>query len=116
MPAYLVRSIKISIPLLTILVLSSFQSTFATESENFCKDRESWKEWNSLVEKYPGDQDIQIFNALRIGLCAKIDQGSITFEEANDLFNRAHKIIIKKKSAERNLERKDLQMKRKKTS
>jgi hypothetical protein len=94
--------------LLIISLLLSLGIAFAGEDENYCKDPESWSEWNALVEKYPNDQDVQILHALRIGLCAKIKQGSITFEEANDLFNRANEMIIEKKSAERDRERKDL--------
>lgn len=49
---------------------------------------------------YPNDEDIQILHALRIGLCTKIERGSITFEQANDMFNRAHDMVIEKKKAE----------------
>ena len=72
----------------------------AEETENYCKDKESWKEWDALVQKYPNDSDIQTLHALRIGLCIKIEQGSITFQQANDIFNRAHEMVIKKKASE----------------
>ena len=44
--------------------------------------------------------------AFRIGLCAKVENGSITIETAIDLFNRAHELIIEKKRVEQ--KRKDL--------
>lgn len=46
-----------------------------TEPDNYCQDRESWKEWDTLVQKHPNDMDIQTFHALRIGLCVKIQRG-----------------------------------------
>ena len=94
--------------LLILSLMLSFQLSFAAEQENYCYDSKSWKEWDALIEKYPNDGDVQILHALRIGLCAKIEQGSITFEMANDLFNRAHELIIKKKQAERKQTQKDL--------
>ena len=87
--------------LLILSIVLSFRLPLAAEPKNHCLDSESWKEWDALIEKYPGDKDVQILHALRIGLCAKIEQGSITFEMANDLFNRAHELIIKKKRPDR---------------
>ena len=87
--------------LLILSIVLSFQFSFATDPENHCNDPESLKEWDALIKKYPNDKDVQILRALRIGLCAKIEQGSITFEVATDLFKCAHEIIIKKKLAER---------------
>ena len=94
--------------LLILSLIISFQFSFAAEQKNYCNDSKSWEEWDALIEKYPNDEDVQILHALRIGLCAKIEQGSITFEMANDLFNRAHELIVKKKLAEREPTQKDL--------
>ncbi len=85
--------------LMSALVLS-YSHGFTEEPTNYCLDKESWKEWDELVQKYPNDEDIQILHALRIGLCTKIERGSITFEQANDMFNRAHDMVIEKKKAE----------------
>jgi len=46
------------------------------------------------------DDDIQTLHALRVGLCLKIEQGSITFEQATDIFNRAHDMVIEKKKSD----------------
>ena len=77
------------------------QLSFGADTNNYCKDQKSWGKWDALIEKYPDDKEVQILHALRIGLCAKIEQGSISFDVANDLFNHAHELIIKKKQAER---------------
>lgn len=79
-----------------VLFLTSTLS-MAEEPTNYCKDPQSWVEWNDLVEKYPNDKDIQTLHALRIGLCAKIEQGSIRFHMANQLFNRAHEMVYRMK-------------------
>ncbi|MCF8146263.1 MAG: hypothetical protein K9N21_20340 [Deltaproteobacteria bacterium] len=52
------------------------------------------------MAKYQGDDDIQLLHALRVGLCLKIGQGSITFERATKLFNRAHETVIQEKQLE----------------
>ena len=86
--------------LLLGLVFSS-SLAYTEEQENYCLDKESWKEWEALVQKYPNDEDVQTLHALRLGLCFKIEQGSITFELASDIFNRAHEMIIQMKKSER---------------
>jgi hypothetical protein len=62
--------------------------------ENYCHDSEAWKEWEALVRKYPKDFDLQALHALRIGLCTKIDQGTVSLEDAIRIFDRAHKMVI----------------------
>jgi hypothetical protein len=84
----------IKIIALSILV---FSCSVVFAEENYCKDPESWKEWDLLVAKHPNDMDVQMLHALRIGLCAKIEQGSITFEQANDIMNGARDAVIHKK-------------------
>jgi len=74
---------------------------FTEEQENYCLDKESWKEWDGLVQKYPNDENVQTLHALRVGLCLKIKQGSITFEMARDIFNRAHDMVIQNAESER---------------
>jgi len=69
--------------------------TYADEV-NYCHDKESWKEWDNLIEKYPHNMDIQMLHAVRIGFCKKIEDGSITFEAANKAFNRLHEMVIKR--------------------
>ncbi len=55
----------------------------------------------TLDPGYPNDNDIQTLHALRVGLCLKIEQGSITFEQATDIFNRAHDMVIQNAKSER---------------
>ena len=78
------------------------------QPHNYCKDSESWKEWDDLVMKYPDDMDIQALHALRIGLCIKVEAGTISFEVATDIFNRLHDMVIDKKKAEAQGSKKDI--------
>jgi hypothetical protein len=57
-----------------------FCSLVSAESENYCHDEKSWKEWNALVEKNPNDMEVQALHALRIALCVKVDRGGITLD------------------------------------
>ena len=86
--------------LLLGLVFSS-SLAYTEEQENYCLDKESWKEWEALVQKYPNDENVQTLHALRLGLCFKIEQGSITFEQAREIFNRAHEMVVQKAESER---------------
>jgi hypothetical protein len=68
--------------------------------DNYCHDQESWDEWEALVQKYPNDLDLHTLHALRLGLCAKVDRGDLTVEEATEIFERARQVILEKKKGE----------------
>jgi hypothetical protein len=53
----------------------------------FCNDPAGWEHFDSMVAEYPEDIPLQILHALKIGLCAKISQGSISTGAAITLFN-----------------------------
>jgi hypothetical protein len=76
------------------------------EEENYCRDQESWQEWEDLASKYADDVDIQALHALRIGLCVKVERGDLTLEQATDIFERARDSIIRKKESESDSKRK----------
>ena len=87
--------------ILVFALVFSFSMAFAEEPKNYCLDKGSWKKWEALVKKYPNDKDVQMLHGLRIGLCVKVKQKSITFEMATDIFNRAHEMVVKMKESER---------------
>ena len=77
------------------------QGDSAAEPDNYCHDAESWNEWDSMVKKYPDDIPLQILHALRIGLCIKIEQQSITLKEATQLMNdMSDQLIQERKNGE----------------
>ncbi len=94
--------------ILILVVILSCPLAFAVEPipkagpKNYCKDPDSWAEWDALIAKYPHDKDVQTLHVLRVGLCVKIKQGSITLRDAIDLFDRAHNTVFQKKLAKQN--------------
>jgi len=80
------------------------------QGPNYCHDKESWKEWDELIEKYPHNMDIQMLHAVRVGFCKKIEDGSIDFETARDAFNELHETVYKRaqEAKEQALERQKL--------
>ncbi len=71
---------------ITILLFFSSFPLYADDS-SFCGDPEIWEYFESMTKEYPDDVPLQILHALKIGLCVKIDQNSITETEAINLFN-----------------------------
>ena len=86
--------------IISITILLLFLSIPVSSETNFCHDKKSWKDWNVMVKKFPEDIPLQILHALRIGLCVKIEQNSISFEEATDLFNDMFDTVINKRGDE----------------
>ena len=84
----------IALLILILLCLPAFAQ------ENYCKDKDSWKEWDVLVQKYPHSMDIQMLHAVRIGFCKKIDDGTISLETARDAFDQLHETVFKKAKEE----------------
>ena len=73
--------------------------------ESYYHDKELWKEWDELVSKYPEDRDLQPLHALRLGLCVKIDKGTIKLENAIDIFAHAHEEVARMAMEKRDKER-----------
>jgi hypothetical protein len=51
--------------------------------------------------------DIQTLHALRIGLCFKIQRGSISLHDATKLFDNAHQLVIDKKQQQKDLQKEE---------
>jgi hypothetical protein len=86
---------------LLILVICSF---VYAESENYCHSEKSWKEWNALVAKNPNDEEVQALHALRIGLCAKVNRGGITLEQATRIFEGIREGLVQKRKEDQKRE------------
>lgn len=87
---------------MTLVLCISFSIVMA-QGENYCKDQKSWQEWDALVHKYPSDMDIQFLHALRLGLCAKLERGDLTLNQAIDIFDKYHGAVIRKKKDQESL-------------
>ncbi len=86
-------AIRNTIMFLSLCLIFVVHSVSFAQSENYCHDKESWKEWDTLVETNPNDTEVQALHALRIGLCAKVDRGGITLEQATEIFEQATEIF-----------------------
>ena len=58
-----------------------------SDDSQFCNDPEHWEHFNSMVAESPDDIPLQILHALKIGLCIKIVENSISAQEARWLFH-----------------------------
>lgn len=96
--------------ILIVAILLIIAVPLGAEDKNFCHDKDSWKEWDELVLKYPHHMDIQMLHAVRIGFCKKIEDGTISFEMARDAFNRLHETVIKNAKEEQNQKLKNKQL------
>jgi hypothetical protein len=89
---------------LSLFIIFAVYSVSFAESENYCHDEKSWKEWDALVEKNPNDMEVQALHALRIGLCVKLDRGGITLDQATEIFESAREAIIQKRKGDQKRE------------
>ena len=98
-----IKSYRVIVSFLCVMLLLILYTPAATPAEkkevNYCNDKESWKEWDDLVVKYPNDEYIIILHSLRLGLCAKVSRGDITVQQATDIFEKVRTIIIERKKA-----------------
>ena len=96
MPSVLIgKNMKLKIiSLLIVIVIGCAQAKI--QPENYCDDKTAWNEWDELLKVHPNNKEMQMLHALRIGLCMKIEQGSITIQEAINLFNHAHQIVVER--------------------
>ena len=69
--------------ILIFIIALSCQSIFAQEQINYSNDKGSCTEWDTLVQKYPNDEEVQILHALRIGLLL---YGMLFFYEIFSIF------------------------------
>ena len=86
--------------ILLIFILIFLFAYAGSGQDNYCTNSQSWQEWDALSNKYPDDMDIQILHAFRLGLCAKVQRGDITVQQATDIFEKARNAIIDKKKLE----------------
>jgi hypothetical protein len=67
-----------------------------SDDSKFCNDPPHWEHFNNMVAESPDDIPLQILHALKIGLCVKIEQNSISTQEAIGLFTDMLNTLIDK--------------------
>lgn len=80
----------------TVMGVGFAAAASATES---CEDPESAKEWREMVREYPNDIPLHRLHALRIGICEKIERGSLDPLIGARLFER-EKLELQQKRGE----------------
>jgi len=80
---------------------------YADDDPTFCNNPQAWDHINSMVEKDPNDIPLQILHALKIGLCVKLEQNSISSPEAINLFNDMVDAIANRRGEEAMMEGKE---------
>jgi len=94
--------------IISILLLFLSFPLYADDS-TFCNNPNTWEYFESMTKKYPDDIPVQILHALKIGLCVKIGQNSISSPEAINLFNDMVDTMANKRDEEKEREgREDL--------
>lgn len=91
--------------IISTIIIILFLSVPVSSETNFCHDEKSWKDWNAMAKKLPEDIPLQILHALRIGLCVKIEQNSISFDEATDLFDDMFDTVLNKRGEQEETEK-----------
>lgn len=88
--------------LIGLLSLSLLQVCWGDENpaSAFCEDQTQWDHFSNVVKQNPNDVPLQILHALKIGLCVKIKQNSITTNEAIHLFNDMLESVANKRGEE----------------
>ena len=92
--------------IISILLLFLSTPVFADDPA-FCNDSNTWAYFESMTKKYPGDIPLQILHALKIGLCIKLQQNSITEAEAISLFNDMVDVVVNMRGEIEDQEEKD---------
>lgn len=64
------------------------------------------QEWEALVKKDPNDLDVQRLHALRLGICEKIEKGSLTFDQGMKIFEEEREKTAQKRFEEKRAQRK----------
>ena len=67
------------------------------QSDNYCDDQESWREWKELLENNPADTAITTLYAVRIGLCSMVKSGQIETDTATKIFENLRSAVINSK-------------------
>lgn len=71
------------------------------QDPNNCHDPSAWSDWEERTAQHPEDTELHTLHALWMGLCVKIDQGAIAFEQAMVIFERAREALFQQRRPQR---------------
>lgn len=91
----------------TFIFLAAAIPSFS-EEQNYCHDKAAAQEWDALVKKDPNDLALQRLHALRLGICEKIENGSLTLDQGIEMFEREREKVVEERFEENRSRKKDL--------
>jgi len=83
------------------------QPSFAAE-ENYCDDQAAALAWQQLVKVSPNDLVLQRLHALRLGICEKIEKGSLSLNQGMKIFEEERERALQKRFEEEKGKEKNL--------
>ena len=82
--------------LIAILISGISSLGFATEPTSYCHDKEVNAYWEDLAIQAMDSSDVIRLYKLRKDLCAQIDRGEISVENATDLFEYERARVVER--------------------
>ena len=93
-----------------ITIVISAQVFAATEQpsepDNYCEDLESWKEWDTLVQKHADDMDIQTLHALRLDYALRFNVEAYRFTTQPSCLITHINLLLTKNSSKKTYKKK----------
>ncbi len=99
---------RLFIRMFFVLVFMVTAAPLHAEEQNDCHDREAALTWEKMVKETPNDLALQRLHALRLGICSKIDAGSLTFDQGMSIFEEARENAVQKRFEEGRVKKKAL--------
>ncbi len=81
----------------SVLIVFFAAGSAFPETQNYCHDRTAAGEWEALVKKNPNDLELQRLHALRLGICEKIEAGSLTFDQGMRIFEEEREKVVQER-------------------
>ena len=78
----------------TLAVAAAVLTATTTFAAGYCDNTERGVRWRQLSERHPHDYEIQTLDALRIGLCQKVESGALSEREMVQIFWSARTQLV----------------------
>lgn len=83
---------------ITALIFIFSTPVFAENTENYCHDKEAYKQWENIAKESPNDLGLQRLHALRLGICQKIENGTLSTSNGIKLFEREREALVRERA------------------
>ncbi len=90
------------------LILIFTTPIFAADDDNYCLDKEKAIQWEEMARKNLNDLDLQRLHSLRIGICHKIEKGTLTLNQGITIFEGERLELLRERAQKQNFKREGL--------